>query len=115
MSEVVEQRGKVRKNRRHKIGVKGLLTLRQVTIETRRVYAECGNGTFEGGWPAGGTAIRALERLRYAIAASDYEGRLDRLEAHITRQRGIWPAGRFIGVDEHDDDVDRDDRHGVLQ
>jgi hypothetical protein len=60
-----------------------LATMSQVTQEMRAIYREARAGQFEGGWAACGTAMRCLERLRFALAAGDLEARLDALEQHL--------------------------------
>ena len=55
----------------------------QVTREMRAIYREARAGQFDGGWAACGTAMRCLERLRFALAAGDLEARLDALEQHL--------------------------------
>jgi hypothetical protein len=92
-----------------KIGLRGLQTLKQVTSEMRRVYISARHGTFDGGWPAAGTAIRCLERLRYAVASSDLEARLEVLEERLDvkpRPNG-YRREHFIDDDDDDEDEDR--------
>ena len=60
-----------------------LATMSQVTQEMRAIYREARAGQFEGGWAACETAMRCLDRLRFALAASDLEARLDALERHL--------------------------------
>jgi hypothetical protein len=94
------------KQPRRKIGPRGLRTLRAVTEEMRRVYCEARNGTFEGGWAAAGTAARLLERLRYAMASTELDERLDALEARLDLRGGGLPRVNGYGAER--------DRPGVL-
>jgi hypothetical protein len=89
-----------------KVGIRGLQTLKQVTNEMRKVYISARHGTFEGGWPAAGTAIRCLERLRYAVASSDLELRLEALEERLGVEARPNGCGRQHFVDDDDDDYD---------
>ena len=97
-----------RKSVEKKLGPR-LATMSQVTQEMRAIYREARAGQFEGGWVACGTAMRCLERLRFALAAGDLEARLDALEQHLNLRdaRGSTATG-------HIDDYG-DDRQGTLQ
>jgi hypothetical protein len=70
-----------------KIGPR-LATMSQVTQEMRAIYREARAGQFDGGWAACGTAMRCLERLRFALAAGDLEARLNALEQHLNLRDG---------------------------
>jgi hypothetical protein len=97
-----------RKSLQKKLGPR-LATMSQVTHEMRAIYREARAGQFEGGWAACGTAMRCLERLRFALVAGDLEGRLDALEQHLNLRdaRGQTTKGR---LDDYGDD-----RPGALQ
>jgi hypothetical protein len=107
MKQVSEAAGKSAKK---KMGPR-LATLSQVTREMRAIYREARAGQFEGGWAACGTAMRCLERLRFALAAGDLEARLDALEQHLDLRdgRGSTTNGHFDGsatsVMGHSDDA----------
>jgi hypothetical protein len=91
-----------------KIGPR-LATMSQVTQEMRAIYREARAGQFDGGWAACGTAMRCLERLRFALAAGDLDARLDALEQHLNLR-----DARDSMATSHIDDYG-DDRQGALQ
>ena len=95
MKQVSEAAGKSAKKKMRP----RLATMSQVTQEMRAIYREARAGQFEGGWAACGTAMRCLERLRFALAAGDLEARLDALEQHLDLRdgRGSTTNGHFDG------------------
>ena len=110
--------GRTVEMRSRKIGVRGLMTMKQVTAEMRRIYVEARHGTFDGGWPACGTAMRCLERLRFSLAAGPVEERLTRIEEHLSLRGQRGPgAGNGNTRDDDDgfdeEDNDRDERGGI--
>ena len=90
-----------RKSVEKKLGPR-LATMSQVTQEMRAIYREARAGQFEGGWAACGTAMRCLERLRFALAAGDLEARLDALEQHLNL-RDARGATANTHVGDYDD------------
>lgn len=65
---------------KRKIGPRSLRTLRQITERMRRIICAALNGDLDGAEAF--RLVRMLERLRFSIASSDYEDRLEALEAH---------------------------------
>lgn len=104
---------KTRERPKRKIGPRSLMTLRQITDRMRRIICASLNSDLDAA--VAFRQIRMLERLRLAIASSDFEDRLETLEYHVGVQGG---RGRARKANGHDDAVyaleDRDDyeEHG---
>ena len=77
--------------------MRGLNTLTAITRHMQQIYCEARNGELDV--QKAGTLIRILERIRLAMAASLYDGRLERLEQLIgTRDGGrpVVPSDGYI-------------------
>jgi hypothetical protein len=99
---------------RAKIGVRGLMSMKQITMQMRKIIVQAINN-HEGPMDAAkaGTLLRSLERLRLAVAGVQYEARLENLERHAgikanKRSRGR-PNGSYAPAPDYDDGEDLDD------